>query len=126
MSEVREDLKYTKTHEWVKIEGNIARIGITDYAQRELTDVVFVELPELGKDVRRGDEICTIESVKSVSEVYAPLSGKVVNVNKELEDSPERINKSPYDDGWLFEIEIRDKKEVDDLLSAKDYKKLIS
>lgn len=126
MSEVRDDLKYTKTHEWVKIEGNVARIGITDHAQSELTDVVFVELPEIGKEVKKGDEVCTIESVKSVAEVYSPLTGKIVNVNKELENSPEKLNKSPYDEGWLFEMEIKDEKEIDDLLSPDDYRKLIS
>lgn len=126
MSEVRDDLKYTKTHEWVKIEGNVARIGITDHAQSELTDVVFVELPEIGKEVKKGEEVCTIESVKSVAEVYSPLTGKIVNVNKELENSPEKLNKSPYDEGWLFEIEIKDEKEIDDLLSPDDYRKLIS
>ncbi len=126
MSEVRDDLKYTKTHEWVKIEGNVARIGITDHAQSELTDVVFVELPEIGKEVKKGEEVCTIESVKSVAEVYSPLTGKIVNVNKELENSPEKLNKSPYDEGWLFEMEIKDEKEIDDLLSPDDYRKLIS
>ena len=126
MSEVRDDLKYTKTHEWVKIEGNVARIGITDHAQSELTDVVFVELPETGKEVKKGEEVCTIESVKSVAEVYSPLTGKIVNVNKELENSPEKLNKSPYDEGWLFEMEIKDEKELDDLLSPDDYRKLIS
>jgi len=126
MSEVRDDLKYTKTHEWVKIEGNVARIGITDHAQSELTDVVFVELPEIGKEVKKGEEVCTIESVKSVAEVYSPLTGKIVNVNKELENSPEKLNKSPYDEGWLFEMEIKDEKELDDLLSPDDYRKLIS
>lgn len=126
MSEVRDDLKYTKTHEWVKIERNVARIGITDHAQSELTDVVFVELPETGKEVKKGEEVCTIESVKSVAEVYSPLTGKIVNVNKELENSPEKLNKSPYDEGWLFEIEIKDEKEIDDLLSPDDYRKLIS
>ena len=126
MSEVRDDLKYTKTHEWVKIEGNVARIGITDHAQSELTDVVFVELPEIGKEVKKGEEVCSIESVKSVAEVYSPLTGKIVNVNKELENSPEKLNKSPYDEGWLFEMEIKDEKEIDDLLSPDDYRKLIS
>lgn len=126
MSEVRDDLRYTKTHEWIKIEGKRARVGITDYAQSELTDVVFVELPEIGREVNKGEEVCTIESVKSVSEIYAPLSGKIVGVNKELEDSPEKVNKSPYDEGWLFEMEIKDEKEIEDLLSPEDYRKIIS
>jgi len=126
MSEVRDDLRYTKTHEWVKVEGNIAKVGITDHAQSELTDVVFVELPEIGKEVKKGEEVCTIESVKSVAEVYSPLTGKIINVNKDLENSPEKLNKSPYEEGWLFEVEIKDEKELDDLLSPDEYRKLIS
>ena len=90
--EVRKDLKYTKEHEWVKIKDDIAVVGITDHAQAELTDIVFVELPEVGKEVKKGDELCVVESVKSVSEIYAPVSGKVVKVNDKLEDSPEIIN----------------------------------
>ena len=121
---VREDLKYTKLHEWIKIKDDIAKIGITYHAQAELTDIVFVELPEIGKEVKKGDEICVVESVKSVSEIYAPLGGKIVNVNNKLEDSPEIINESPYDDGWLVEIEISDKSELDSMLDAEKYKKL--
>ena len=122
--EVREDLKYTKSHEWIKIKDGIAVVGITDHAQAELTDIVFVELPEAGKEVKKGKEICVVESVKSVSEIYAPVSGKIVKVNSKLEDSPEIINESPYDDGWLVELEISDKSEVDSLLDAAEYKKL--
>jgi glycine cleavage system H protein len=122
--EVREDLKYTKSHDWIKIKDDIAVVGITDHAQAELTDIVFVELPEAGKEVKKGEEICVVESVKSVSEIYAPVSGKIVKVNSKLEDSPEIINESPYDDGWLVELEISDKSEVDSLLDAAGYKKL--
>ena len=122
--EVREDLNYTKEHEWVKIKDGVAIIGITDHAQAELTDIVFVELPEAGKEIRRGEELCTVESVKSVSEIYAPVSGKVAKVNDKLEDSPEIINEKPYDDGWLVELEISDKSEISDLLDAEAYKKL--
>lgn len=122
--EVREDLKYTKTHEWLKIEGKNAVVGITDHAQSELTDIVFVELPEIGKEVKRGDELCVVESVKSVSEIYSPLSGKVVKVNNKLDDSPEIINESPYDKGWLLELEIKEKSEIDSLLDAETYKKM--
>jgi glycine cleavage system H protein len=122
--EVREDLKYTKSHDWIKIKDDIAVVGITDHAQAELTDIVFVELPEAGKEVKKGEEICVVESVKSVSEIYAPVSGKIVKVNSKLEDSPEIINESPYDDGWLVELEISDKSEVDSLLDAAEYKKL--
>jgi len=123
--EVRDDLKYTETHEWVKLDGDKAKVGITDHAQSELTDIVFVELPEIGKELNKGEEICVVESVKSVSEIYAPVSGKIVNVNKKLEDEPEIINKTPYDDGWLVELEIKDKSELDSLLDAEAYKKLI-
>jgi len=122
--DVRDGLKYTKTHEWVKLAGTKAKIGITDHAQDELTDIVFVELPTVGKEVKKGDELCVVESVKSVSEVYAPVSGKVVAVNTKLDDSPEIINGSPYDDGWLVELEVKDKAEVNTLLDAAAYKKL--
>jgi glycine cleavage system H protein len=123
-NEVREGLKYTKTHEWVKLAGSKAKIGITDHAQHELTDIVFVELPSVGKEIKKGEELCVVESVKSVSEVYAPVSGKIVAVNKKLDDSPETINSSPYDDGWLVEVEIKDKAEVNTLLDAAEYKKV--
>lgn len=123
--EVRKDLKYTKEHEWIKIKDDIAVVGITDHAQAELTDIVFVELPEAGKEVKKGEELCVVESVKSVSEIYAPLSGRIVKVNSKLDDSPEIINESPYDDGWLVELEIKDKSEVDSLIDAETYKKTI-
>jgi len=122
-AEVREDLKYTETHEWVKVNGDIAIIGISDHAQKELTDIVFAELPEVGKQIGRGEELCVVESVKSVSEIYAPIGGVVTAVNDELNDSPELINESPYDDGWLVEIEIEKKEEIDELLDAEAYKK---
>jgi len=124
--EVREDLRYTKTHEWVSVKDDVARVGITDHAQSELTDIVFVELPEIGKEVKQGDELCVVESVKSVSEIYAPLTGKVTAVNKDLEDTPEKINQSPYDEGWLVEIKVTDPKELETLLSPEDYKKIIA
>jgi len=122
--EVRDGLKYTKTHEWVKLEGTKAKIGITDHAQHELTDIVFVELPTVGKEINKGEELCVVESVKSVSEVYAPVGGTITAVNTTLDDSPERINSSPYDDGWLIEIELKDIAEVGMLLDAAAYKKL--
>ncbi len=122
--EVRDGLRYTKEHEWVKMKDDIAVVGITDHAQAELTDIVFAELPEIGKELKKGEELCVVESVKSVSEIYAPLSGKVVKVNDKLDDSPEIINESPYDDGWLVELKISDKSEVSDLLDAESYKKL--
>lgn len=124
MAEVRDGLRYTASHEWLKLKDNIAIVGITDHAQEELTDVVFVELPEIGKEIKKGDELCVVESVKSVSEIYAPVSGKIVKVNKKLDDSPETINESPYDDGWLVELEIKDKSEINDLLDSESYKKV--
>jgi len=124
-SEIRDDLKYTESHEWIKIKGDTVIVGITDHAQSELTDIVFVELPEVGKVVKKGDELCIVESVKSVSEIYAPISGKIANINKNLEDIPETVNESPYDEGWLVEIEASDKSEIDKLLDANSYKKLI-
>ncbi len=123
--EVRDNLKYTETHEWLKLKDNKAVVGITDHAQSELTDIVFVELPQIGKKVKKGDELCVVESVKSVSEIYAPVSGKIIKVNNQLDDTPETVNKSPYDDGWLVELEVEDKSEVDKLLDAKSYKKII-
>jgi len=126
MSDIREDLKYTENHEWIKIKGDIAQVGITDHAQSELTDIVFVELPEVGKEIKKGDELCIVESVKSVSEIYAPVSGKVSKINDKLEDAPEVINESPYDDGWLVEIKIVDESEKNSLLDADAYKKSIS
>jgi len=125
-NEIKDGLKYTESHEWLKIKGDIATVGITDHAQSELTDIVFVELPEIGKEVKKGEELCVVESVKSVSEVYSPISGKIVNINKKLEDSPEIINEKPYDDGWLVELEMKDKTEIDGLLDAEAYKKATS
>lgn len=122
---VKPDLKYTDSHEWIKIKDNIAKVGITDHAQSELTDIVFVELPVIGKEIKKGEELCIVESVKSVTEIYAPISGKITNVNKKLEESPEIINESPYDDGWLIEIEIADKSEISNLLDSDSYKKII-
>jgi glycine cleavage system H protein len=123
--EVRNNLKYTDSHEWLSLEDKIAKVGITDHAQSELTDIVFVELPEVGKDVKKGEELCVVESVKSVSEIYAPVSGKIAKINKNLEDAPETINESPYDEGWLVEIEIEDESEVKKLLDAEEYKRMI-
>jgi len=123
--EVRSNLKYTDTHEWLKLDDKIAKVGITDHAQSELTDIVFVELPIVGKEVKKGEELCVVESVKSVSEIYSPVTGKITNINKKLEDAPETINESPYDEGWLVEIEIKDKSEFKTLLDADAYKKII-
>ncbi|MDY6985134.1 MAG: glycine cleavage system protein GcvH [Candidatus Thermoplasmatota archaeon] len=122
MAEIREGLEYTETHEWVKREGKRARIGVTDYAQQNLTDVVYVDLPQAGKEIKKGEILASIESVKSVSDVYSPASGKVVEVNSRLNDEPELINKSPYDDGWLVVIELAE--EPEGLIDAEAYKKI--
>ena len=123
--EVRDDLRYTKTHEWIQIQNNAVLIGITDHAQSELTDIVFVELPEVGKVINKDDELCVVESVKSVSEIYSPISGTVIEVNTKLNDSPELINESPYDEGWIVKLEIKDKSETTKLLDAQSYKKVL-
>jgi len=124
-NELRNDLKYTETHEWIKIKEDIATVGITDHAQESLTDIVYVELPEIGKRVKKGEELCVVESVKSVSEIYAPVSGTIIKVNKRLEENPESVNESPYDDGWLVEIKIENKSEINSLIDADSYKKTI-
>lgn len=124
-NEIRKDLKYTNSHEWIKIKKDVAIVGITDHAQSELTDIVFAELPSIGKKVQKGEELCVVESVKSVSEIYSPITGEIIKINKKLEDSPEIINEDPYDEGWLVELSIKDIKEIDDLLSPEDYKEII-
>jgi glycine cleavage system H protein len=120
------DLLYSKEHEWVKKEGNNVRIGITDFAQDELGDIVFVELPEVGDELELNEPFGSVESVKTVSELYAPVSGKVVEVNEELEDSPEFVNESPYEKAWMVVVELSDESEMDDLLSAEGYEEEIS
>jgi len=116
---------FTKDHEWVVVEGNIARVGITDYAQNELGDVVFVDLPTVGDTVEEGEGFAVVESVKAVSDVYSPVSGTIVKVNEELESSPELINESPYDQGWIAEIEIAEGAQLDDLMNAEEYQAFI-
>ena len=119
------ELKYSKEHEWVKVDGDVVTIGITDFAQSELGDIVFVELPEEGDELTSGDSFGSVESVKTVSELYAPLSGKVVEVNDELEDSPEYVNESSYDKAWMVKVELTDKSQLDDLLDADAYSEMI-
>ncbi|MFH1861775.1 MAG: glycine cleavage system protein GcvH [bacterium] len=119
------NLLYTKEHEWIRIEGEVAVAGITDYAQGELGDIVYVELPQIGEHFEKGESFGTIEAVKAVSDLFAPLSGEVVEVNKSLEDAPEQINNSPYGDGWMVKIRISDISEKVDLLDAADYQALI-
>jgi len=125
MSVVLPDLKYTKDHEWVKADGKLARIGITDHAQTELTEIVFVELPSAGKEVKAGEVLGNVESVKTVSEVFSPVSGVVKEANGKLVDSPEFLNKDPYGQGWVALIEMSDPSELGPLMSAEDYKKLL-
>lgn len=123
---VPKDLRYSKEHEWVKVDGNTARIGITHFAQSELGDIVFVELPEVGDDIEANESFGSVESVKTVSELYAPISGKVVEVNENLEDSPEFVNESPYENAWMIVIELSDESEVEKLMSAEEYENMIS
>ena len=125
MSKIPEGLRYTKDHEWAKIEGNRARVGITDHAQNELTDVVYVEFPTVGKSVGQGEVLGTVESVKAVSEIFSPLSGKVLEVNKVLDDTPEQVNKDPYGAGWMVLLEMANPSEAAKLLDAAAYKKLV-
>ena len=125
MSVVLPDLKYTKDHEWIKVEGKLARIGITDHAQTELTEIVFVELPSAGKEVKAGEVLGNVESVKTVSEVFSPVSGTVKEANGKLVDSPEFLNKDPYGQGWVALVEMSDASELGPLMSAEDYKKLL-
>ena len=125
MTEVPDGLHYTKDHEWAKVEGSRARVGITDHAQDQLTDVVYVELPPIGKVVKQGEELGVVESVKAASEIYAPVSGKVVEVNKVLEDKPELVNKSPYGDGWMVVLEVSNPGEAKSLMAPADYRKHI-
>ncbi|GGB36361.1 glycine cleavage system protein GcvH [Virgibacillus dakarensis] len=119
------DLLYSEEHEWVKQEDGKVRIGITDFAQDELGDIVFVELPEEGDEIEADEPFGSVESVKTVSELYAPISGKVVEVNEELEDSPELVNESPYEKAWMVVVEPSDESEIDELLSAEKYEEVI-
>jgi glycine cleavage system H protein len=123
---VPDDRRYTPDHEWVRIDGGRAQVGITDYAQDALGDVVFVQLPERGAAVAAGDSFSEVESTKSVSDIYAPVSGNVSDVNKDLVDAPERINEDPYGTGWICVIEISDSTEYDALMDPESYRQLIS
>ena len=122
MFEVRDGLYYTKDHEWVKTEGKLVRFGIDDYAQHEMGDLVYIEVPAVGTDIVKDDEIGAMESVKSVEPIYAPVSGKIVEVNPALEDTPDIANKEPYDGGWMAVIEMDDPSEIDDLMDSGKYR----
>ena len=124
--EFPEDLKYTKEHEWILVEGTSAIVGITDYAQDRLGDVVYVEMPAVGDKVSKEDAFGVVESVKAVSDVYAPVSGKVLEVNDDLPDNPHMINEDPYGDGWLIKVEMSDPDEVAELMTAEEYKEYVA
>lgn len=119
------DVRFTKEHEWVKIDGDVATIGISDYAQKELGDVVYVELPSVGDEFGKGDACSNIESVKAVSDIYAPIGGEIVEVNEALEDAPETINKDPRGEGWIFKIKIADTGELEELMTADAYEEYL-
>ncbi len=121
-----QELKYTKEHEWVKIEGDIATVGITSYAQSELGDIVFVEIETVGEKIEKDEVFGTVEAVKTVSDLFMPVSGEIIEKNDELEDEPEAINKAPYEKGWMIKIKIDDPSQIDDLLDADAYKELIA
>lgn len=126
ITKIPEELRYAKSHEWVRLEGNVATIGISDHAQEELTELVFVELPEPDREVEQEEQCAVVESVKTASDIYSPLSGKVVAVNEGLADNAGLINDEPYGGGWLFKLEISDSDEMTSLLTAEQYKNQIS
>lgn len=119
-----EDLKYSPSHEWSKLDGDTLTVGISDFAQDQLGDVVFVELPQVGQSVSAGSAVAVVESVKTASDIYAPVSGEVIEVNDALNDAPETINSAPYEAGWMFRLRVADPAEVEGLLSAEDYQKV--
>ena len=120
-----EELKYTNDHEWVRIEGNFAYAGITDFAQHELGDIVYIEIDTLGKEVTKEDQFGTVEAVKTVSDLLMPISGRITELNKKLDTNPELVNTDPYGEGWMVKIEISDPSQIDKLLSSSDYKTLV-
>lgn len=124
MTEIPKDLRYTKTHEWARAEKDLVRMGLSDYAQGELSDIVFVELPKVGQEVAQGKEMGVVESVKSASDLYAPVSGTVVEINDKLVKAPEMINKSPYKDGWMVAIKPKSHDELKSLMDAAAYEKV--
>jgi glycine cleavage system H protein len=124
--EFPEDLKYSKEHEWVLVEDNVATVGITDYAQDQLGDIVFVELPAIDDKVSKEDAFGVVESVKAVSDIYAPVSGKVLEVNDDLPDNPEMVNEDAYGDGWMIKIEMNDPEELQELMTAAEYEEYVA
>ena len=122
---VPDDLLYTKEHEWVKVEGDVATVGITDYAQDQLGDIIYVELPEVGRKVKQMEAVATVEAVKTAADVYAPVSGEVIEVNSKLSEKPELLNEDPYGEGWMFKLRMENPEELKGLLSPEEYRKLI-
>jgi len=123
--DVKENLKYTKDHEWVSVEGNIATVGITDFAQSELGDIVYVEVETLDETLNKDEVFGTVEAVKTVSDLFLPMSGKIVEFNESLSDAPESINESPYEQGWIIKVEVSNPDEINELLNSDDYSALI-
>tara|TARA_B100001173_G_scaffold70949_1_gene60243 strand:+ start:335 stop:715 length:381 start_codon:yes stop_codon:yes gene_type:complete len=123
--DIKENLKYTKDHEWVKLEGNIATVGVTDFAQSELGDIVYVEVDTIDEILEKDQVFGTVEAVKTVSDLFLPMSGKIIEFNESLSDSPESINDSPYDDGWIIKVEVSNLEEINQLLNNNDYSDLI-
>ncbi len=116
-----EDLMYTENHEWIRVEGDVATVGISDYAQNELGDIVFVELPEVDEDFGQGDAMGVVESVKAVSDIYMPVGGTIVEANEDVLDAPDLVNSDPYGEGWLVKVRFSDESEMDSLMNAEDY-----
>ena len=125
MSSIPSDLKYTKSHEWVRVSGDTATIGITDYAQHELTDIVFVELPDVGENIKSGEACAVVESAKAANDIYSPVSGVILETNRPIVDDPASVNSEPYDSGWFFKIKFSNPAELKALLSPAKYKALI-
>lgn len=125
MMNIPHELKYTKDHEWVKIDGNVATIGVTDFAQGELGDIVYVEVETVGETMEREEVFGTVEAVKTVSDLFLPLAGEIIEFNESLEDAPEKVNTDPYGDGWMVKIKISDEDEIAGLMSPEDYKDFI-
>ena len=122
---VPDELLYTKEHEWVKVEGDVATVGITDYAQDQLGDIIYVELPEVGRKVKQMEAVATVEAVKTAADVYSPVSGEVIETNAKLSEKPELLNEDPYGEGWMFKLKMENPEELKNLLSPEEYRKLI-
>jgi len=120
-----EELRYTKQHEWIRLEGGTATVGVTDYAQEKLGDVVFVEMPETGMSIQKGDAFGVVESVKAASDVYCPVGGEVIEINHALEEHPEYVNQSPYGDGWIIRVKVTDSSAMNDLMDAEQYQAFV-